>query len=73
MNAAPMLNSQVTARPMTPLQGFMASSAPALRVAFSTKRKAMDLPSGDQASSSILPVRWVSCFDSPVLFDQRKI
>ena len=43
---------------MTPDQGFMASRAPAWRVAFSTKRKAMDLPSGDQAGCWMSPVRW---------------
>ena len=57
---------------MTPDQGFMAASAPAERVAFSTKRKAMDLPSGDQASESMLPVRWVSWRVLPVDLDQRK-
>jgi hypothetical protein len=59
--------------PITPAHGFMASSAPAERVAFSTKRKAMDLPSGDQAGCWRLPVRWVSWWISPVERDQRKI
>ena len=54
--------------PMTPDQGFMASRAPAVRVAFSTKRKAMDLPSGDQAGCWMLPVRWVSWRVWPVAF-----
>ena len=37
--------------PMTPDQGFMAASAPAERVAFSTKRKASPWPSGEKASA----------------------
>jgi hypothetical protein len=58
---------------MTPDQGFMAARAPAERVAFSTKRKPMDLPSGAQARESMLPVRWVSCLNAPVDFVQIKI
>src|SRR6202020_3258483 len=57
---------------MTPDQGFVAARAPAERVAFSTKRKAMVLPSGDHARDSMPPVTWVTCFDWPVFFDQRK-
>jgi hypothetical protein len=45
---------------MTPDHGFMAAVAPAARVAFSTKRKAMDLPSGDQLGEVISPWMWVS-------------
>ncbi len=33
----------------------------------------MDLPSGDQARESMLPVRWVSCLIPPVDLVQRKI
>jgi len=58
---------------MTPDQGFIASSAPAERVAFSTNRKAIDLPSGDQAASWKLPVMWVNCLLSPLALDHRKI
>src|ERR1700744_2403743 len=58
---------------MTPFQGGMASRAPAWRVAFSTKRKAKDLPSGEKAGCWISPVRWVSCLTSPEDLDQRKI
>src|ERR1700761_1420900 len=58
---------------MTPAHGFMAASAPAERGGFSTKRKAMDLPSGDQAACLKRPVTWVSCLVSPVARFQRKI
>src|ERR1700731_3926007 len=54
---------------MTPAHGFIAARAPALRVAFSTKRKPIALPSGDQVSESIIPTRRVSRFDSPVFLD----
>src|ERR1700722_10924045 len=58
---------------MTPDQGFMAASAPAERVAFSTKSKASVEPSGEKAACWKMPLRWVSCFDSPVAREYRNI
>src|SRR5580698_6813097 len=57
---------------MTPSHGFIASSAPAERVAFFTNKKAICLPSGDQAGCSMFPLTCVSCLISPVALDQRK-
>src|ERR1039458_7245123 len=51
----------------------MASRAPAWRGAFSTKRKAMDLPSGDHCRSLIAPWRWLTCLRSLVARVQTKM
>src|ERR1019366_2435629 len=51
----------------------MASRSPAWRVAFSTNRKAMDLPSGDHSSELMAPGRWLTCFSSLVAGVQTKM
>src|SRR6185503_5149504 len=51
--------------PITPAGGFIAASAPAGRVAPSTYRKAILLPSGENAGSCTYPFAAVSRFAEP--------
>src|ERR1017187_2861590 len=51
----------------------MASRGPAWRGGVWTKRKAMDLPSGDHSRSLIAPCKWLTCFSSLLAGVQTKM